>query len=562
MAFTEEQQAAIDRARQTRIQGEVAPQKLRSFTQGLTFGFGDEIEAYLRSLGGPQEEYESIRDNIRGKLQEYREANPTASIGLETIGAVAPTALSLLTGVGAGAGAANIGRMATLGGRVPRLAQGITTGAAYGGLYGAGTAEGGISERLSQAQEFAGTGALFGAGGQAALGITRGLAAPIRNVFSKSKNENDVQKILEQIEKVSDNAYEQLNKSNIRISQSSARNFLDEALEDMKQNFGFDPNLSGVSAQAQRLTQQSIDDFENIIGARTKSLKNFVDEEVEILRNNGVSESFIKKELENLNSSIYMSARNRFNQSQNIAPKEFSLRDLNELNKRLGQRLRTANRGNLGLDAVNIERLKTAIQRIIDSSDEASPLWLNARGLWNTRKNFEMISEELDKAIRKVQGSGLGTDNVSIYKSMANSILNNKSKRNFLRDSDVEALEAIVRGGPVDNILQALGRYAPTASNTMRAMTLVGSATSSGATLPFSMLAWMARNSANKNIASKAQNLLQQFIEGDETMVRELGNAFRQVSFASSVGLSPISGAAQLSGRAAGPLMSINQDET
>lgn len=562
MAFTEEQQAAIDRARQTRIQGEVAPQKLRSFTQGLTFGFGDEIEAYLRSLGGPQEEYESIRDNIRGKLQEYREANPTASIGLETIGAVAPTALSLLTGVGAGAGAANIGRMATLGGRVPRLAQGITTGAAYGGLYGAGTAEGGISERLSQAQEFAGTGALFGAGGQAALGITRGLAAPIRNVFSKSKNENDVQKILEQIEKVSDNAYEQLNKSNIRISQSSARNFLDEALEDMKQNFGFDPNLSGVSAQAQRLTQQSIDDFENIIGARTKSLKNFVDEEVEILRNNGVSESFIKKELENLNSSIYMSARNRFNQSQNIAPKEFSLRDLNELNKRLGQRLRTANRGNLGLDAVNIERLKIAIQRIIDSSDEASPLWLNARGLWNTRKNFEMISEELDKAIRKVQGSGLGTDNVSIYKSMANSILNNKSKRNFLRDSDVEALEAIVRGGPVDNILQALGRYAPTASNTMRAMTLVGSATSSGATLPFSMLAWMARNSANKNIASKAQNLLQQFIEGDETMVRELGNAFRQVSFASSVGLSPISGAAQLSGRAAGPLMSINQDET
>jgi len=562
MAFTEEQQAAIDRARQTRIQGEVAPQKLRSFTQGLTFGFGDEIEAYLRSLGGPQEEYESIRDNIRGKLQEYREANPTASIGLETIGAVAPTALSLLTGVGAGAGAANIGRMATLGGRVPRLAQGITTGAAYGGLYGAGTAEGGISERLSQAQEFAGTGALFGAGGQAALGITRGLAAPIRNVFSKSKNENDVQKILEQIEKVSDNAYGQLNKSNIRISQSSARNFLDEALEDMKQNFGFDPNLSGVSAQAQRLTQQSIDDFENIIGARTKSLKNFVDEEVEILRNNSVAESFIKKELENLNSSIYISARNRFNQSQNVTPKEFSLRDLNELNKRLGQRLRTANRGNLGLDAVNIERLKTAIQRIIDSSDEASPLWLNARGFWNTRKNFEMISEELDKAIRKVQGSGLGTDNVSIYKSMANSILNNKSKRNFLRDSDVEALEAIVRGGPVDNILQALGRYAPTASNTMRAMTLVGSATSSGATLPFSMLAWMARNSANKNIASKAQNLLQQFIEGDETMVRELGNAFRQVSSASSVGLSPISGAAQLSGRAAGPLMSINQDET
>ena len=548
MAITQQQLDILFRDSQP----EPESQKLRSFAQGLTFGFADEIEAYIRSLGGPQEEYEALRYDIRNKLQAYKEANPAESIGIETIGAVAPTALSLLSGFGAGAGAANIGRIATLGGRVPRLAQGAVTGAAYSGLYGAGTAEGDIESRMQQAQEFAGTGALFGAGGQAALGLAKGVVNPLVNVFRRARNEDDVQRILKRVDAISDNAYEKLNQSNIRINQSSARYALDDAIEDITNNYNYNPNLTGVSAQAQRLTQQSIDDFENIVGARSKTLQSFVDEEVQILKNEKIAESFIERELANPNSNLYVRARNAFSQSKNVQQKEVTLSELSELKKRLSKRYNSSQSSNQPQPA--ILRLKDAIEEMVDSTEEASPLWNEAISLWRTRRNYEMIADELNKAMRNAERSGIGTDSVSIYKSMANSILNSKTKSKFLRNSDKQALEAIVRGGPVDNILQALGRYAPTASNTMRAMTLVGGAASGGATLPFSILAGMAKNSANRRVAAKAESLLEEFLKGDDIMMQELGDIFRQAN----TGLS-VSAPAQLSGRALSP--SVGQFE-
>ena len=80
-------------------------QKTRSFIQGLTFGFGDEIEAAIRSavparFGGKT--YEVIRDQIRKDLKEYQEAFPAEAISAEVIGAIAPTAVAMFTGVGGG----------------------------------------------------------------------------------------------------------------------------------------------------------------------------------------------------------------------------------------------------------------------------------------------------------------------------------------------------------------------------------------------------------------------------------------------------------------------------
>lgn len=96
-------------------------QKTRSFIQGLTFGFGDEIEAAIRSavparFGGKT--YEVIRDQIRKDLKEYQEAFPAEAISAEVIGAIAPTAVAMFTGVGgAGAAAATTARTANIGKR-------------------------------------------------------------------------------------------------------------------------------------------------------------------------------------------------------------------------------------------------------------------------------------------------------------------------------------------------------------------------------------------------------------------------------------------------------------
>jgi len=55
----------------------VETQKTRSFMQGLTFGFGEEIEAAARSalgavgLSEDDRNYQQIRDELRKKLADY-----------------------------------------------------------------------------------------------------------------------------------------------------------------------------------------------------------------------------------------------------------------------------------------------------------------------------------------------------------------------------------------------------------------------------------------------------------------------------------------------------------
>ena len=88
------------------------PQKLRSSLQGLTLYLGDELEAFARSnwnkIAGGETDYETIRDEIRNKIENYQRNNPGESLTYEVIGAIAPTAAMLLAPGGQGPGIANI----------------------------------------------------------------------------------------------------------------------------------------------------------------------------------------------------------------------------------------------------------------------------------------------------------------------------------------------------------------------------------------------------------------------------------------------------------------------
>lgn len=138
----------------------------RALGQGLTFGFGDEIEAGVKSALGSG----SYRDNvdaIRARQEQFAGANPTINLALELAG-------GMVVPGGAMKGVATVGQAAR---------RGAMLGAGMGAASGAGVAEtmgdipgnmvqGGLAgAALGGAMPFAGAAARAGAGRMADFGL-------------------------------------------------------------------------------------------------------------------------------------------------------------------------------------------------------------------------------------------------------------------------------------------------------------------------------------------------------------------------------------------------------
>ena len=148
--------------------GQKAPQNIgaglaRSFGQGLLFGFGDEVEAFVRSLQ-KDVNYDDALQEARSELQSFREQAPAAAYGTEFIGALPSTFFTGPTGLLGRLGLQGTGKIA----------------ATQSALYGAGTGE----DTQSRLQGAAIGGALGGAVG---VGADKLLPA-------KSKVAQDLQK--------------------------------------------------------------------------------------------------------------------------------------------------------------------------------------------------------------------------------------------------------------------------------------------------------------------------------------------------------------------------------
>ena len=129
-------------------------QRGRAFAQGVTFGFGEEIEAFARSLvpGGP--EYTEIRDELRDKLTQYRTIYPGEALTAELAGALVPALATFGTGALASA--------ATTGARVaPTATRMAMVGAGEGGVAAAGYSEREGLRALQDVPGGAATGAVF-----------------------------------------------------------------------------------------------------------------------------------------------------------------------------------------------------------------------------------------------------------------------------------------------------------------------------------------------------------------------------------------------------------------
>lgn len=118
---------------------------LRQAGQGATFGFADEGEAAVRSLGGRP--YREIRNEVREANQQFSQENPKASIAAQLVGGVATGGALGTAAKGTGAVARglkatglapNAQATATMG---QRLLQSAKVGGAAGAVGGAGMAE-------------------------------------------------------------------------------------------------------------------------------------------------------------------------------------------------------------------------------------------------------------------------------------------------------------------------------------------------------------------------------------------------------------------------------------
>jgi hypothetical protein len=140
------QQAILEQARASQAGGGSVPtatpvqqapvesQRIRTFGQGLLFGFGDELEAAARSAFTGRD-YNEVRDEIRQKIKAYQDANPGEALTMEVLGSIAPTAAAFLIPGAQPAAAAQAARTATSLGRLAAREAGM------GAITGVGTSE-------------------------------------------------------------------------------------------------------------------------------------------------------------------------------------------------------------------------------------------------------------------------------------------------------------------------------------------------------------------------------------------------------------------------------------
>ena len=145
--------------KRSRTTGEFARDIGRAVGQGVSFGFGDEAEAFARALYAKfidgddfNTAYNETVKEIRDDIKEFREDEPVLAYGSEIAGAIPSS-------IGAGAKLAQLG------------IKGLKNPVIQGAVYGAGAGEGNPVERVPDALL---GGAVSGAVSKALPPITEG----------------------------------------------------------------------------------------------------------------------------------------------------------------------------------------------------------------------------------------------------------------------------------------------------------------------------------------------------------------------------------------------------
>jgi len=138
--------------------------------QGLTLGYGDEIEAGIASINPfDRRSYDQALSDTRTNIDAFRQMRPGTATALEIGGAVLPTAAAALATLPAGGSGAAPIAAGTAARVAPTLARTALTGLGEGAVYGFGTGEGGLGNRAVSAAIDAPLAAVGGVGTNIAL---------------------------------------------------------------------------------------------------------------------------------------------------------------------------------------------------------------------------------------------------------------------------------------------------------------------------------------------------------------------------------------------------------
>lgn len=226
--------------------------------QGVTFGFGDEINAGVRAagdfIGGKPfgESYDARLEHERALLDQTRAENPVASIAGEVGGAM------LLPGAAIKGGAS--------------LARNVVRGAAIGGgqgaAYGFGDAEGGAQARFENAAKVGAIGATAGAAVPYALsGVQKALdgraVSKVSNAAAKAAPTDDALRL------EAKTLFDSAKARGVRVRESAFTPLTDDIVAAARE-FGTDPAITpGALAAVDRITKLTGDvDWRDIETAR------------------------------------------------------------------------------------------------------------------------------------------------------------------------------------------------------------------------------------------------------------------------------------------------------
>lgn len=174
-----EQQAQFEQAGERAAGGrrnierlETAQGVARGFGQGLTYGFADELESALTGQDVNQ---------IRQEQKEFEQEHPVMAIGSTVGGAIAGSVAAPIVSLGKAAPGASFVTREGLKALGVNVAKGAGEGLIGGALYGLGSGEGGVSNRLENAAQM---GILSGALGAAMPAAVAGVKDIGRGVSS------------------------------------------------------------------------------------------------------------------------------------------------------------------------------------------------------------------------------------------------------------------------------------------------------------------------------------------------------------------------------------------
>lgn len=139
--------------------------------------------------------------------------------------------------------------------------------------------------------------------------------------------------------------------------------------------------------------------------------------------------------------------------------------------------------------------------------DEGAKLQKEARRLWHQYRKDEQIAEAVERAVRRAASSGSGGNVNNAIRQNLRAILDNKRLiRGFTKDERA-ALEKVVKGAPIDDLLRLAGKLSPSGNGLMLGLNLGGAAAFGPETLAVGAMSQGAKALADRGTTQRVKAL-------------------------------------------------------